>query len=387
MRARIIAFYLPQFFPTEINNYFWGNGFTEWTNVAQAKPLFFGHYQPRIPADLGFYDLRLAEIAESQANLAKSVGIEGFCYWNYWFGDGLKILDEPLKRLLKSGSPDFPFCIGWANHSWTTKSWTVGNKWRQDRLIFQQKYLGENDWVLHFEELLPYFLDSRYIKVDGKPLFYIWNPTAIPQIDRFIKFWQQLARENGLKGLYFIGRIDPVKIVDSAYQTKPRKISQNIPAAYNYYLDNGFDGINAATSKYAELQSKGAFYKNFIQFSRKYLKSLVIEKYNYFDIVSNLFTKENFFENIYPQLIVGYDKTPRLGRQGVVYLNNTPNYFRIGLKKCLECVRTRDIEHRIIFLYAWNEWGEGAYLEPDVRYKHEYLNVVKDELMGEGEKI
>lgn len=358
MRARIIAFYLPQFFPTEINNYFWGNGFTEWTNVAQAKPLFFGHYQPRIPADLGFYDLRLAEIAESQANLAKSVGIEGFCYWNYWFGDGLKILDEPLKRLLKSGSPDFPFCIGWANHSWTTKSWTVGNKWRQDRLIFQQKYLGENDWVLHFEELLPYFLDSRYIKVDGKPLFYIWNPTAIPQIDRFIKFWQQLARENGLKGLYFIGRIDPVKIVDSAYQTNPRKISQNIPAAYNYYLDNGFDGINAATSKYAELQSKGAFYKNFIQFSRKYLKSLVIEKYNYFDIVSNLFTKENFFENIYPQLIVGYDKTPRLGRQGVVYLNNTPNYFRIGLKKCLECVRTRDIEHRIIFLYAWNEWGK-----------------------------
>lgn len=117
------------------------------------------------------------------------------------------------------------------------------------------------------------------------------------------------------------------------------------------------------------------------------MKSLVIEKYNYFDIVSNLFTKENFFENIYPQLIVGYDKTPRLGRQGVVYLNNTPNYFRIGLKKCLECVRTRDIEHRIIFLYAWNEWGEGAYLEPDVRYKHEYLNVVKDELMGEGEKI
>lgn len=266
MRARIIAFYLPQFFPTEINNYFWGNGFTEWTNVAQAKPLFFGHYQPRIPADLGFYDLRLAEIAESQANLAKSVGIEGFCYWNYWFGDGLKILDEPLKRLLKSGSPDFPFCIGWANHSWTTKSWTVGNKWRQDQLIFQQKYLGENDWVLHFEELLPYFLDSRYIKVDGKPLFYIWNPTAIPQIDRFIKFWQQLARENGLKGLYFIGRIDPVKIVDSAYQTNPRKISQNIPAAYNYYLDNGFDGINAATSKYAELQSKGAFYKNFINF-------------------------------------------------------------------------------------------------------------------------
>lgn len=210
MKARVIAFYLPQFHPTVENDKFWGKGFTEWINVAKAKPLFRGHNQPRIPADLGFYDLRMPEIREEQAKLAKEAGIEGFCYWHYWFGNGIQTLERPFNEVLESKEPDFPFCLGWANHSWTTKTWDKGKSKSDDTMIFEQKYPGVEDYKKHFYEILPALKDKRYITVDGKPLFYIWDPNNLPNPKEFINLWKKLAYKNGLQGMYFIAKVDPL---------------------------------------------------------------------------------------------------------------------------------------------------------------------------------
>jgi lipopolysaccharide biosynthesis protein len=171
-KIRSIAFYLPQFHPIKENNEWWGKGFTEWTNVGKARPLFKGHYQPRIPADLGYYDLRLDEVRVEQALMAKEFGIEGFCYWHYWFGNGRTLLERPFKEVLESGSPDFPFCLAWANETW--KGFAHGLKNRN--VLIEQKYLGERDDTDHFYKVLPAFKDKRYIKVNSKPVFLIYKP-------------------------------------------------------------------------------------------------------------------------------------------------------------------------------------------------------------------
>jgi lipopolysaccharide biosynthesis protein len=196
-KVRIIAFYLPQFHPTPENDEWWGKGFTEWTNVVKTKPLYKGHYQPRIPTELGFYDLRLPEARKAQADMAREYGIGGFAYWHYWFG-GRRILERPFNEMLKSGEPDFPFCLAWANHTWTGV-W-VG---LSDKILIEQSYPGQDDYINHFYAVLAAFKDTRYIKVDNKPLFYIYNPNDIPDCTEFIRIWNSLAKENGLEGIYF----------------------------------------------------------------------------------------------------------------------------------------------------------------------------------------
>ena len=205
MKARVLAYYLPQFHPVPENDKFWGPGFTEWTNVAKAKPLFRGHYQPRIPADLGFYDLRLPEVREQQAQLAREAGIEGFCYWHYWFGNGRQLLQRPFNEVLASGKPDFPFCLAWANHDWSTKSWQRGKgKVDSSVMIEKQLYPGDEDYIHHFNYVLPAFRDHRYITVDGKPLFLIFDTYNFGDVSHFIELWRDLAVKNGLEGVYFV---------------------------------------------------------------------------------------------------------------------------------------------------------------------------------------
>ena len=170
-QARVIAFYLPQFHPTSTNDKWWGKGFTEWTNVCKARPLFRGHYQPHIPADLGFYDLRLEETRIAQAKMAREYGIEGFCYYHYWFGNGKRELERPFQDVFESGKPDFPFMLFWANQSWHTKHWSR-DKVATKEPIIEQRYEGEEDYTMHFYSLLPVFKDPRYIKVDNKPVSY-----------------------------------------------------------------------------------------------------------------------------------------------------------------------------------------------------------------------
>src|SRR5260370_41455353 len=172
-QARLLAFYLRQFHPIRENDEWWGRGFTEWTNTAKAKPLFRGHYQPHVPADLGFYDLRVPETRQAQADMAAAYGIEGFCYYHYWFA-GKRILERPFNEVLKSGQPKLPFCLCWANHTWTG-IW-LGEP---NRILIEQTYPGEHDHRAHFDALLPAFTDPRYVTMHDKPIFVIFRPTEI----------------------------------------------------------------------------------------------------------------------------------------------------------------------------------------------------------------
>ena len=191
-RPRLISFYLPQFYPTPENDEWWGKGFTEWTNVGRAKPLFKGHYQPRVPADLGYYDLRIPEVREQQAALAKEAGIEGFCYWHYWFA-GRRLLDTVFKEVVESGKPDYPFCLCWANHSWYAKTWDPKVP---DKLLIEQTYPGEQDYIDHFYAMLPAFKDERYMRVNGKPIFGLFSPLDIPEPEVFFNLWNKSLFSN-----------------------------------------------------------------------------------------------------------------------------------------------------------------------------------------------
>lgn len=377
MRARVIAYYLPQYHPVPENDKFWGKGFTEWTNVAKAKPLFKGHYQPQVPADLGFYDLRIPEVREEQAKMARECGIEGFCYWHYWFGNGKKVLDKPFDEVLKSGSPDYPFCLGWANHSWTTKTWEKGKSFTNETLIFEQLYPGDDDYIKHFYDVLPAFKDKRYITVDGKPLFVVFQPNDIPDSKHFIELWNKLAIQNGLKGVYFVGRCDALPVMN---YSNMKNIDNLTKPRYDEILSKGYNGVNSVTLKYAEFKSTGMLHKAIHSFFRKYFNGIVLDKYKYSDIMKNFITPEDYMENIYPQLIPRRDRSPRAGRKAMIYYNSTPEAFKLAAENAVKCVEEREAEHRLIFLNAWNEWGEGAYMEPDLVFGHGYMDAIRDVL-------
>ena len=378
MKARVIAYYLPQFHPVPENDKFWGKGFTEWTNVAKAKPLFRGHQQPNIPADLGFYDLRIPEVREEQAKLAKEAGIEGFCYWHYWFGNGKKVLDMPFNEVLRSEKPDYPFCLGWANHSWTTKTWEKGKSLTKDTMIFEQLYLGEKDNTEHFYDVLPAFKDKRYITVEGKPLFVIFDPDSLVDFASFKDLWNKLAIENGLKGIYFVGRYDALPNMGVK---KYRDIDHLTSQRYKDVLAKGYDGINSVTLKYAEFKAKGFLHKAIHSVARKIFGGIILDKYDYNDIMRNFITPEDYNDNIYPQLIPRRDRSPRSGRKAMIYYNSTPKGFEMAANNAINCVINRDFDHRLIFLNAWNEWGEGAYMEPDIVYGHEYIDTLRKTLL------
>lgn len=377
MKARVIAYYLPQFHPIPENDAHWGKGFTEWINVAKAKPLFKGHHQPNIPADLGFYDLRLSEVREQQAKLAKKAGVEGFCYWHYWFGNGKQVLERPFNEVLQSGKPDFPFCLGWANHSWSTRTWEKGKNFSKDVMIFEQLYPGEDDDIKHFNELLPAFKDHRYIQVEGKPLFVIFDTESFPNFEKFKTLWNKLAVENGLKGIYFVGichalpklNLQNIKDLDSVVKQR-----------FDEALSKGYDGINSVTMKYAELKTKGLFRKVLQSITRRLFGGIILDKYKYDDIISNFITPENYREKIYPQLIPGHDRSPRAGSKAIIYYGSTPKGFEKAVVNAIDCVKDRDLDHRLIFLNAWNEWGEGAYMEPDLVYGHQYIDTLAKQL-------
>ena len=218
-KARVIAFYLPQFHPIPENDKWWGKGFTEWTNVGKAKPLFKGHYQPRVPADLGYYDLRMPEVREAQAEMAREAGIEGFCYWHYWFGNGKQLLERPFNEVLASGKPDFPFCLGWANHSWTNKTWEVGKRKVMDYVLMEMVY-NEDEYRKQFYEVLPSFKYKRYITLEGKPLFVVFLPSPAVYYKQVLDlgfdavnsrgYWRaELLSRNKLKMVYrgFMARV------------------------------------------------------------------------------------------------------------------------------------------------------------------------------------
>ena len=376
MKARVIAFYLPQFHPVKENDEIWGKGFTEWTNVANAKPLFRGHYQPQIPADLGFYDLRMPEIREEQAEMAKECGIEGFCYWHYWFGNGRRILERPFEEVLKSGTPNFPFCLGWANHSWSNKTWQKSKGLAKDIVFIKQEYPGEQDYIQHFYTVLPAFKDKRYICVDGKPLFLVFDPEAIPDTELFINTWNRLAKENNLKGIYFVARVPGFRAKDILNND-----SNTVTNNFNYFLNVGYNGINADMQRYAETKVAGKFFK-ISSFVRKKLFGSSLKKYDYKKIMKAMIVPEIQREDVFPQIIPRLDRTPRSGKDARIYANNNPALFKDSIKEVLDNIKEKPFEKRIVFLQAWNEWGEGNYMEPDLKYGKKFLTALKEELDG-----
>lgn len=379
MKARVIAYYLPQFHPVPENDKYWGKGFTEWTNVASAKPLFRGHYQPRIPSDLGFYDLRLPQVREEQAQMALDAGIEGFCYWHYWFGGGKMLLEKPFEEVLSSGKPDFPFCFCWANHTWSTKGW---RKDAEVKIIAEQTYPGDEDYISHFNYCLPAFKDKRYITVDGKPLFCIFDPYRFKDVKHFIEVWRKLAVNNGLKDIYFVA-------LSNSTSTMRRDIDGNISrvlpdldssaGVYNDLMALGFDGINSWGKSRAEMLSKGSFLHVLNIFLHRHIKFLPSYKYNYPKVLSkeNYYAPEDSWDNVYPTVIPGWDRSPRVGSAEGIYVNATPENFQKHIEDAVEIVNNRAFEHKLIFLRAWNEWGEGNYVEPDRKYGHGFLDAIR----------
>ena len=381
--ARVIALYLPQFHRVKENDEVWGKGFTEWTNVAKARPQFRGHMQPQLPSELGFYDLRMDEVREEQAQLAKKYGIEGFCYWHYWFGKGKRILEMPFNRVVETGKPDFPFCLSWANHSWSTSTWNDAKKVKDDVEFLKQEYLGEEDYREHFYALLPAFKDKRYITVDGKLLFSIFDPVSFPdeELKLFMKVWNDLARENGLKGFHFVAKIASVaKLTDPDFK---ERLKSGYAPTFDKYLDMGFDAIWTNNMRRAEILSKG-FFRIWLKRALYHgLKIRTIDKYKYKDIVNNYFSETDTKENIYPTIVPRWDKTPRQGNMASIYYQGSPELFEKHVRDALEAVKNKAPQHQIIFLQAWNEWGEGNYIEPDTVYGRGYLEALKRALDGE----
>ena len=382
MKARIIAYYLPQYHPIPENDEAWGPGFTEWTNVAQAKPLFRGHYQPRIPADLGFYDLRLPETREQQAQMAREAGIEGFCSYHYWMGNGKQLLHRPFEEVLKSGKPDFPFCLCWANHEWTTKTWQNDG---DTKIIAPMVYSGDDDYTRHFNYVLPAFKDRRYITVDGQPIFSIYDPYKFEDVSHFMELWRKLASKNGLPGIHFSAMINNTTTIKRSHSGTLERVIPNLESSAGVYQDIlslGFDSITSYGKARGEMLALGKYRRNISKYLHQHFPLLPTLKYNYPKIVRHFFAPEDHWENIFPTIIPQWDRTPRAGNGEGIYINSTPENFQKHIEDAIRIVADKQPEHRIIFLKSWNEWGEGNYVEPDVKYGHGYLEALKSTLLN-----
>jgi len=354
--VRPIAFYLPQFHPISENDEWWGKGFTEWTNTAKAKPMFRGHYQPHIPADLGFYDLRLPETRIAQAQLADEYGIEAFCYYHYWFA-GKRLLEKPFNEVLQSGEPNFPFCICWANHSWRG-IWSMGDR---NRILIEQTYPGFDDHQAHFDTLLPAFKDRRYIKVDGKPLFVIYHPMRIPGVNEVTDFWRNIAVKSGLNGLHLVGITDKSNWIPQQYGFDASLAKDNLPEVRDWVSKR--TPVKWLVNKYKKRNGRPTIYS---------YKKVLLEWLQ--DGIINIAD--------YPCLVPNWDNTPRAGADGLVLNGSTPELFRIFLKKAIEVLQNKPLERRIIFIKSWNEWAEGNHLEPDLKFGKGYLEVIREEIFS-----
>lgn len=359
---QIIALYLPQYYPTPENNEWYGEGFTEWTNVAKAKPCFKGHVQPKIPTDLGFYDLRLPQVRQKQAELAREAGVTSFCYYDYWFGDGTVALDMPLKEVVRLGEPDFPFCLCWANHSWYKKSWNPDAKKLDLKILRKQQYLGVEDYTAHFMSLLPAFKDKRYTKIDGRLLYVILAVHELPDYELFKNTWNRLAAKNGLPDFYFLSytpKIEQTK-VEPYIKTEGTVLSllTNIQFKQNY--------------------SRFSLYKNLLKKKIAEVTKKPLMLYTYEEAMNYLLDSVVAEERIIPVVFPNWDYTPRRGASDLIFYNATPNLFKKHVIKALNYIKDKPIDKQIVFVKSWNEWGEGNYMEPDMEFGRGRITALKE---------
>lgn len=358
MRANVLALYLPQYHPTPDNDLWWGEGFTEWTNVAKAPKLYRNHYQPRIPANLGFYDLRLPEVREKQAEMAKRAGVSAFCYYHYWFGNGKEELERPFNEVVESGKPDFPFCVCWANTSWELKQWNKDGT-SNNRTLCEQLYPGPEDNEQHFYSLLKAFKDPRYYKYKDKLVFVITMPLQLKEARQYIDQWNSLAIKNGLNGFHFVGQIR---------NPKNDKVIKEI-------LDLGFDAVNII-----RLDNWAFGSHNLLNRVKNYVSHYMLNRpyiNDYKKILPNFVGEIDKQTNVFPSFVPNWDHTPRSSRGGYLYENCEPELFEKHCRMVIDEVKDKPEEDRIIFLKSWNEWGEGNYMEPDLRYGFGYIDALK----------
>ncbi len=359
MDPRVIAFYLPQYHPIPENDAWWGKGFTEWTNVTKARPLFRGHYQPHLPADLGFYDLRVAESREAQAELARQYGVTGFCYYHYWFA-GKRLLNRPFDEVLMSGKPDFPFCLCWANENWT-RIWDGG----EDEVLMKQTYSEEDD-VAHIRWLTRAFADERYIRIDGKPIFIIYRAHKLPNLKRTTDLWRHECRRLGV-GELFLCR------VDTAADTSPPS-EVGLDAAVEF--QPGWWELGAPLGCGA--RGLRHFRWNDVRFllRRTFLDDRTNVQ-NYSHLVSSMSTRAMPPYPRFPCITPSWDNSPRRRRGAIVFIKSSPALFQQWAANTLAKLKNSTSTAPILFINAWNEWAEGNHLEPDQRYGREYLEALQ----------
>ena len=352
---RAIAFHLPQFHPIPENDEWWGKGFTEWTNVVKARPLFPGHHQPHLPADLGFYDLRLPEARAAQAELAASYGIHGFCYYHYWF-NGQRLLRRPLDEILRSSQPDFPFCLCWANESWT-RGW-LG----QDREVLISQTYNPDDELMHARWLAKTFADCRYLRKDGRAIFLVYRPGNLPVPRRLTETLRAECNKNGDKEPYLIG-------VDA------HRVGRD-------FRNDGFDATLAFEPQLGALP--GAFddafnFRKLWRNLRLGVMSGKLKVYDYSEARQRMLSLVRPFPTI-PCVFVGWDNTPRRGPNGLIVVNSSPQVFGSALEAEIAKLRTSSDGDSILFINAWNEWAEGNHLEPCQRWGCKHLEVIREAL-------
>lgn len=351
-QARIIVFYLPQFHPIPENDDWWGEGFTEWRNVVKARPLFQGHYQPHLPADLGFYDLRVPEVRQAQADLAGEYGIEGFCYWHYWF-NGKRLLERPFNEVLASGQPDFPFCLAWANETWSRR-W-LG----EERDILQEQTYSLEDDPNHARWLTKVLSDPRCIRVQGRPLFMIYRPRDLPDPKRTTDVFREECVRSGIAEPYLLGINAHCTDLDC------RTV--------------GFDGtldFEPQLGILPDFLHDGVKISKLVRNLKFGLISPELKIYDYPSARQAMRSEERDFPT-YPCIFVGWDNTPRRGHNGIVIVNSTPDSFASGLSDMVRSVLDKPYDDRLVFVNAWNEWAEGNHLEPDLENGRKFLEAVK----------
>lgn len=349
MMPKVIAFYLPQFHPFPENDKWWGKGFTEWTNVSKAQPNFVGHYQPRLPADLGYYDLRLSEVMEQQAQLARRYGVEGFCFYYYWFG-GKRLLEQPIEQMLATGKPNLPFCLCWANENWTRR-WDG----QDHEVLMAQSHSPEDDEAV-IKDLMRYFRDARYIRIDGRPLILVYRVTLFPDFAQTAARWRTICREEGLGEIY-IAMVESFELVhagshpsqfgcDAAVEFPPLGMAEPKPPS-GEVINPNFEGQVA----------------------------------DYRDLAVRYATRDLPAYTRFRGVMPSWDNTARRQNNGFCFEHATPGAFQAWLEEAVEQTRAQQYgDERLVFINAWNEWAEGAYLEPDRRFGHTYLEAVKNAL-------
>ena len=358
-KPRLIAIHLPQFHPFKENDEWWGKGFTEWTNVAKARPRFPGHYQPHIPADLGFYDLRLPEIREQQAQMAREAGIYGFCYYHYWF-NGHQLMERPLNEILESGKPDFPFMLCWANENWT-RAWDGGEK----QILIKQDYSEEDDRE-HIRYLIKhYFKDERYIKVDGKPVYCIYRQDLFPDMRNTIRIWREEAAKEGMQ-LYLI-----------TFESFRNRGDEGI--------DMGFDAATEFQPHSLRTNGYMKWYRNFIFRGFNKICRMILNR----NIFPEVLSYSNYVRYVtglkmpdykrYPCITPGWDNSSRRKNNNyLAFIGSAPKQYGKWLKYLINTFRPFSNQENFIFINAWNEWAEGNHLEPDLKWGRAYLEVTRD---------